>query len=241
MILLDKMLSSFAYPLGLALVGFLLSALAVGVGARRRGMAAMLAIAALLWAASTPIVADGLSASLEHQYPALAIENNPAADVIIVLGGGPDRVYHGLRLFKAGKAPKILLSGGTAFASPGVVSEADAMAEALVSFGVDPAAIILETKSRNTYENAALSKEIWRRERFKSGLLVTSALHVPRALATFHKAGMMVKPAATDAVSGREPLPLFLRMLPSSASLDVTTRALKEWLGLYVYGMRDYV
>ena len=255
MLILDKILASFAYPLGLALTGVLLSLLAMLWGARRRGIAAALICAGLLWAASTPLVADAMVASLERQYPPQTAEQAPAADVIIVLGGGlrpadafnpypdlaegADRVFHALRLHNVGKAPKLLLVGGQAFDGDAAQSEAEAMRQLLAGFGVAPEAMLIESKSRNTFENADFSSEIWRREAFKAGLLVTSALHMPRALAVFRRAGINVYPSATDAISGGPAPPMALRLLPSSTSLDVTTRALKEWIGYYVYSARN--
>ena len=114
------------------------------------------------------------------------------------------------------------------------------MADFLVALGVDRSALIIEPLSRNTHENALACLELWRREGFTSGLLITSALHMPRALATFRKEGMALQPASTDALFGSIDEPLPLSILPDSRSLDQTTRALKEWLGLLVYRYRDW-
>lgn len=255
-ILVDKILSAFAFPLGFVSAGLLVAFLAIWLGARRTGLAAALLLTSTLWVASTPASAWFLLQTLETRHPSLVVEDYKQVDVIIVLGGGirpsnpanpysdlgeaSDRVLHAYRAFKAGKAHRILLSGGSVFDSDAQTTEAGAMAEVLVSLGIDRDVLILETTSRNTYENAAESLVIWHRENFKSGLLITSAAHMPRALAVFRNAGMAVEPASTDAIHGSIDDPLPLSLLPDSESLGRTTKALKEWLGLLLYRWRGW-
>lgn len=101
-----------------------------------------------------------------------------------------------------------------------------------MSWGVDPQAIIVEERSRNTHENAALSAPLLAaKTQIRSfcwwGF---SASHMPRALATFHKAGIAAEPATTDYGGGDLP-PFPLSILPDASSLDATTRAFREWVG----------
>lgn len=252
---MDKVFASFAYPLGLAIGGLLLALLCALLGARRTGIIAAFLLTIMLWAASTPIVARALLSTLEAQYPAHAVEGYGPADVAIVLGGAlrppnhlnpypdlaeaSDRVLHAYRIVKAGRVRKILLSGGNLFGGPGV-SEAETMAEVLMSLGIDREAILIEGESRNTHENAVASFKIWRREGFSSGLLVTSAFHMPRALAVFRKQGLALEPVATDLMAEAEDLPFPLSVLPNADSLAATTKALREWIGLYVYRWRGW-
>jgi uncharacterized SAM-binding protein YcdF (DUF218 family) len=58
--------------------------------------------------------------------------------------------------------------------------------------------VLIESKSRNTFENAVMSKSVAGVEASQPWLLVTSAWHMPRALATFRKAGWNVTPYAVD-------------------------------------------
>ena len=255
-ILFDKSLSVLAFPLGMALSGLLIAALLLGFRLRRAGLSLMAAMAVLLWTASMPVTAQFFLGTLEGQYPARLIETYPHADVVVVLGGGismaddanpypdfgegSDRIVHAFRVLKAGKANKVLLSGGSVFDPDALSSEAHAMAELLVSLGIDRAAILIEGSSRNTYENARNSAAIWKEQGFRSGLLVTSASHMPRALATFRSAGLQLEPASTDANSGGGLPPFPMPYLPDTGSLDFTTKALKEWLGLLVYRWRGW-
>jgi uncharacterized SAM-binding protein YcdF (DUF218 family) len=86
--------------------------------------------------------------------------------------------------------------------------------------GIDPSRVLLETRSRNTYENATCSNEVIKPKRGEHWLLVTSALHMPRSIGSFRKAGFEV-----------EPWPVYdLRLRQFQFNF-----AVREWLGLIVY------
>lgn len=255
-ILLDKVLSTLAFPLGMALSGMLIAAVLLIFRLRRMALVLMLAMLAVLWTASMPITAQFLLGTLERQHPALLIEAYAPVDVVVVLGGGlnmpndanpypdfgegSDRIFHAYRILKAGKARKVLLSGGSVFDPDSHYSEGHAMANLLASLGIDQSLLLIEGSSRNTYENARNSAGLWKEQGFTSGLLVTSASHMPRALATFRKAGLPLEPASTDANHGGSMAPFPLPFLPDAESLGFTTKALKEWLGLLVYRWRGW-
>ena len=76
----------------------------------------------------------------------------------------------------------ILVTGGSAALRSTIGSEASAMNQVLITLGVRRDVILIEDDSRNTHENAVNSKTIWDQQGFTSGLLITSALHMPRAL-----------------------------------------------------------
>lgn len=255
-ILLDKVLSTLAFPLGMALSGMLAAAVLLIFRLRRSALVLMLAMLAVLWTASMPVTAQFLLGTLERQHPAMLVETYPQADVVVVLGGGlsmpddanpypdfgesSDRIFHAYRILKTGKARKVLLSGGSVFDPDAQYSEAHAMADLLASLGIERAVMLIEGASRNTYENARNSAVLWKEQGFASGLLVTSASHMPRALATFRKAGLPLEPTSTDANHGGGSAPFPLPFLPDAESLDFTTKALKEWLGLLVYRWRGW-
>jgi uncharacterized SAM-binding protein YcdF (DUF218 family) len=73
---------------------------------------------------------------------------------------------------------------------------------------------------------------------FNSALLVTSAAHMPRAMATFRRAGVPVIAASADVrvVENSDPFAL----LPDAGALPAVANALKEWTGLLVYRMRGW-
>jgi uncharacterized SAM-binding protein YcdF (DUF218 family) len=212
----------------------------------RRRLAQVLYLFAFLWlyAWSLPVASLWIHAKIEGEYPVSAIEAVPAAQAIVVLGGAiapaqaghsdpnlggaADRVWHAARLYHAGKAPLLVLSGGSDRAVS-MTSEAEAMRLLLRDLGVPDAAIVLEGASRSTEENARYSAALLRQRGIKTVLLVTSALHMKRALRHWAVEGLDVQPVATD-YEGRSGLGWQL-WLPNTGALDASARALKEWIG----------
>ena len=251
---IDNLLSVFIYPLGFSLTAGLVCLIALSWGWRRTGVACLFATLAILWICSTPLFASFALRTLEARYLPVLAEEALQADVAIVLGGGvrpansdnpyydlgesSDRTMEAVRLWRAAKIKKILVTGGGVRWEPGEPTEGDAMTQFLLDLGVPREAILSETRSRNTHENALLSKPVWDQEKFTTGLLVTSALHMPRALAVFTRQGYSVQPASTDAIAGTFPAALPFALLPDVRALDATTSAIKEWLGLIVYRLR---
>ena len=247
-------------PLALALVLWVLVLVLVWRGYRRLGLAVGLLVVLGLWTVATPLVATGLAYPLERRFPAVLADQAPQADAIVLLGGalsgarpperpsfdlgaGADRVWHAAALFKAGRASVVLVSGGNQPGADGMQVEAEAMRSMLLTLGVPPAAIRLEGVSRNTAENAQQSLGLIRAAGAKRVLLVTSAMHMPRALRTFEAAlggsGVAVLPASTDVEALPNSLHPLGRWLPDADSLGMSTAALKEYLGLAVLGLRD--
>ncbi len=72
-------------------------------------------------------------------------------------------------------------------------------------------------------------------------LLVTSALHMRRALVTFQAAGVNTIPAPTDFEVVEREVRTVLDWLPYAGALEGTTRALKEYLGFVVYRLRGWL
>ncbi len=102
------------------------------------------------------------------------------------------RLAEGVRVHRLIPGSRLILSGGRGFAR---VSESEVMAETAVRMGVSRKDIILENKSADTEDQARLVKPIVGKGRL---VLVTSAVHMPRAMALFRKAGMEPVPAPVD-------------------------------------------
>lgn len=236
-------------PLGMALC---LAAVALLLGWRRHLRAAMgLGLMAFvwLWAWSMPVLSHWLAGTVENQYPQVPITATPAAPALVLLGGSvyppsgqnpevdlnsaADRVWHAARLFHAGKAPLLLLSGGSD-PKHQAFSEARAMAIFLTDLGVPAQAMLLEESSRNTRQNAAFSAALLKARGIDRVLLVTSALHMPRAMALFRAQGLQVIPAPTDFEANQELPPGLLAWLPDPPALDASGRAMKEIVGKWV-------
>lgn len=239
----SKLAIALISPLGTALV---VAVLGLVLQRRARSAGTALVGLALAWLGlwSIPAVSEALRERVERPYPPVAAEALPQADAIVLLGGAlappahgrlypdlgsaADRVWHAARVFRAGKAPLLLASGGS---DPEVseVPEARSMAALLVELGVPPGAIVQEDRSRTTGENARFSAPLLRARQVKTILLVTSALHMARAAAEFERVGVKVIPAATDHAQ-RQYSGVQL-WLPDADALDDSARAMKEVVG----------
>jgi uncharacterized SAM-binding protein YcdF (DUF218 family) len=157
------------------------------------------------------------------------------------LSDAADRVLHASRLYRAGKAPVVLISGGGIPWLGSEIPEAGSIQTLLEEWGVPGASIIAEAASRNTYENAVLSKQVLAQHGLQRVLLVTSALHMPRALATFKSAGIDAVPAATDFIVTYKDRRTAIDFLPDAVALSRTTYAIKEYVGYAYYWWKGWI
>lgn len=261
-VFLSKFLPIFVYPLGLAIV-LLLVALSLRQTSRWQSVCVLAALA-ILYIGSISWVAKTLTRSLEWQY--LPLETYPQAEIIVVLGGSTssvqyprqivevngaaDRLLYAAHLYHQGVAPKLLLSSGYITWMSERNAPAEDMAEILKMLGVPEEVLWLETESRNTYENALYTRRILEEQGIDQVILVTSALHMPRSVALFEKQGFEVIPAPVDynitQVSWErlwepDPVVQVFNLLPSVGNLQDTTEALKEYIGIFVYGLRGWL
>jgi uncharacterized SAM-binding protein YcdF (DUF218 family) len=187
---------------------------------------------------------------LEQRFPGPPADM-PAPYGIIVLGGAVDdglSAAHGQvelqeggsRLTEAAllarKYPqaRVFYTGGDAFPMDGDSSEAIYGRELLIELGVDPVRIGIETRSRNTDENARFSAAILDPKPGQVWLVVTSAYHIPRAMGLFRKAGFDARAFPVDYrtyFDDRDYRTLLFRL----TELDLTDLAVHEWVGLTAY------
>lgn len=174
-------------------------------------------------------------------------------DVIVVLGGGIahhgtlrptdelspialERIVCGADLHAKGLAPRLLLSGGDGSIFGSGIEEAAVMKRVALQLGVREEAIQMETRSRNTYENAVLTRQLLGNA---SILLVTSAIHVPRASALFRKQGLDVTPYPCGYLAQDRPWAGWsgdpFDLIPDVKILHLSTEALSEIVGFIVY------
>jgi len=117
----------------------------------------------------------------------LLLVRSPAAkaDVIVVLGGdGPRRAWRAAALYRAGVAPRVLVTGD---------GDCTFIRATMIASGVPAAAITIECASRNTWENAAFSAPMLARMDARSAVLVTSWFHTRRALACFRESSPRIR------------------------------------------------
>lgn len=246
----------FVYPLGLAIALVVFGLICAMFAWKRLSFASLGAATLWLWIASTPVFAGWALGTLERKYPAIPLDSVRPHEVAIVLGGAvgaavpprhsldlmasSDRVLLASRLYRAGKVERILVTGGRLPWLTRQQAEAELIRSLLIEWGVPAEAIEIAADSRNTFENALEIAEIRQQRPFDSALLVTSATHMPRALAVFAKAGIPVSAATTDVRSVDNGDRTILNWLPQADALAATTIAIKEWIGLLVYRQLGY-
>ena len=253
---LSKILPLFVMPIGvtifLALVGlFLLRKGKV----RTAGVFVLLSII-YLWVMATPIVGEGLYRRVESAYPPVLLDQIPESDCLIVLGGaveGPappridiefndavDRVHKAAELYREGKAPYVIVTGGNQPWSRSGKAEAELIQDLLVQWGVPEDVIMLEASSRNTRENALYTKNVVDSIHCEEALLVTSAAHMPRSMAAFRSVGIAVTPVSTDIRVADTQRMTVLDFLPDASALKMSSDAIREMVGQWVYEMKGW-
>lgn len=177
----------------------------------------------------------------------------PAANVagIIVLGGGfegavnlarggyelnasGDRFVETAILARRYPDARIVITGGAGTLTLEGESDADTAPRLLTALGVEPERLVLENRSRNTYENALFTRELLAPRAGETWLLVTSAFHMPRSIGLFRKAGFDVTPWPADyRTAGTEPFgPPKDNVADSLRNFSL---AIREWIGLFAY------
>jgi uncharacterized SAM-binding protein YcdF (DUF218 family) len=257
MFTLKKILGHLLLPLPLCLALALVGCLLLCWSRRQRLGKVLVTIATLTLAMlSFDVTTSRLIGSLERIYPALdpatlahlapqhaATDASYAIRWIVVLGGGHatdanlpalsqvsettrTRLLEGIRFLRALPGSRLIVSGG-AYLDP--VPEAVVMAQVARLYGVDDHELVLESQALDTEEEAALIQPMVGRDRF---VLVTSACHLPRAMALFVKRGMDPLPAPVD-FQDSKPQTLYPRQFfPNTRSLSKAERAIHELLGL---------
>ena len=246
---LSKIFWFFFQPLNLTIFLLLAGLLAAMIGRRRlAATGSVLAFLILALSAWTSLGAMMLN-PLEERFARPPLPER--VDGIVVLGGGfegainlvrggyelnsgGDRMVETAILARRFPTAKVVVSGGTGELFLDGEGDAATAPRLLTALGVTADRLILENKSRNTYENAVFTKELVTPMPGETWLLVTSAFHMPRAKALFDKAGFATIPWPVDyRTTGREGIGLF-RDNPAD-SLQATTMAIREWIGLLAY------
>ncbi|WP_376694393.1 YdcF family protein [Wenzhouxiangella sp. EGI_FJ10409] len=246
-------MSALLYPLGSACVAMLAGLL---FARRRWGRTLVLVGLAWLWLWSMPVFSDLVRWQLERGYADVAVESAPVLPITVVLGGAfstgrgtftypnlnhaADRYWHAARLYAADRTQILILTGGRNPRHPEATTEARAAARLLADMGVPEEGMRLEERARTTRQNAVYVEELLDELQAREFLLVTSALHMPRAEATFQRLGLAPVTVATD-FEVATPFSLGpSRWLPSADALMNSSRAFHEFIGHLVYRLRGW-
>lgn len=260
---LNKIIGFVASPFGVAIAGLVIAVVCASLKRVRwaKWIGGVTVIWLWLWA--TPIMTRFVGAPLEREFlvdgRVPAVESFPKADVIVLLGGSmgreerlspyaemwtsADRVWQAARLWKAGKAPKIIATGNGAEAST---------LGLLLDFGVGKDDITF-MDARNTEEEA---RGIWGLLNVEKGkcenvemrecgngskriLLVTSAWHMKRARMMFEKYAPEIEVICAPAdfeysMAASKPFS-FKEFLPDATVFMVNSVVSHEWLGIFGY------
>lgn len=149
-----------------------------------------------------------------------------------------DRFIQTAELYKTGHIRKIIIAAGDAsILNKKAFREADFARQQLINLGIPPADIFADPDSRNTAENASNAKRIIDSLHFAPPyLLITSALHIPRAKKTFEKAGLQIQafPCAFLATP-IDKYAIAENIIPSGVAIRNWSFFLREIVGQVVY------
>jgi len=211
----------------------------------------------LIGAAAAGLLVFGLSPvanlaiiPLEERFPQSAPPE--AVDGIIILGGAVDtivtstrgqtalttsgeRITVAARLAARHPGARIVHTGGEGLLLASGTSEAEGALPLLLSFGIAEDRLVMEDKSRNTWENAVLTRELLGPQPGQTWLLVTSAYHMPRAMGVFRAAGwdgVTAYPVDFRTRGWQDQSRWFPGVSQGLRRFDI---AVREWIGLLAY------
>lgn len=193
------------------------------------------------------------------EYPGIKESQLKQHDVAIVLGGMSeynndlnvlsirrpgDRIFQAITLYKKGKVKKILISGDSGHLTKRGLHEARQMKEVLVTWGIPETDILTEETSVNTHENARNTVQLLNRSypELKSFVLVTSGIHMRRAMGCFQKEGLKVTPYSTDLYTNQTKNFLWDQyLIPNFGNFGLWKDLFKEIVGYTVYDIAGYI
>lgn len=244
-------------------VGFLIAGLAAGVvllfwpPARRWARGWLVAVAVAYWLLASLPVASLLAWSLAFNYrPIESPRDLHGASAIVLLGGGntlvrgwtsrlyltspwsADRVLEAVRLYHLMGDPWVISSGGITIRDDGQ-SEAESMRDLLIRLGVPATRILLEQRSHNTREEALDVPPILRAHGIDRFALVTSPIHMRRALGAFRATGTHPIPAIAAPRFSLDDE--WWAIVPSKQGMQLGEAVAHEYLGWVYYLARGWL
>jgi uncharacterized SAM-binding protein YcdF (DUF218 family) len=246
----SKLFWAVMAPGNLLLLLLLAGVLWLARSRRRRGLRLIGVVALLLLTVAVIPFGQWMALPLELRFPVPSLPER--IDGIVVLGGGidalvsrahgqtalndaGDRIVQAAVLARRHPEARLVLSGGEGTMMVYGEPEAEYGRALLIELGVATERIALEDRSRNTYENAWFSREVAKPRPGETWVLVTSAMHLPRAVGCFRHAGWEVVPYPVDFRTGPH-LRADFALIEHLGLIDLTS---KEWIGLVAYRLLD--
>lgn len=250
---LSKIAFFVVRPSNLLWISTVVGVILILVGRKRLGLGligASLALQALFFTTPVPSL---LLYPLEQRFQVPDL-SKISPDGIIVLGGAletsifnhhqgsaineaGERMIVGAELARRFPEAKLVFTGGTGALFRGPSREADAASVVWNALGVSKTQLVYENQSRNTWENATLTRQLLKPAPDQTWLLVTSAYHMPRSMGVFEAAGwtnVVAYPVdfRTDGTADRYPAVVFGSLSAGARRVDT---AVREWIGLVAY------
>lgn len=246
MIYLHKVLPVFLSPI-LVVLGLA----AIGVITKRRIW--VVAAMGLLYAASTPLVAERLFARVEQGAERVPPSEVPVANAIVALSAGmrwvktedgfiaewptPSRFLGGVELFVAGRAPYLVYTGGKLPWQQGDETEGEVLKRYAERMQIPAHQILVTERAENTEQEARGVRKLLSAEQNQI-ILVTSAFHMKRARNIFEREGFVVTPFPVNTYVFADNINV-LSFLPNPRALYSTHTALHEILGRTFYAFKN--
>jgi uncharacterized SAM-binding protein YcdF (DUF218 family) len=255
-------LTLLADPTALGWLGVVV--LAVWLARRRQRGPALFAatVAIVVFIGGATDFPGWLLRRMERPWAGKNIEALPACDAIVVLGGGAtpsrfeagrvrftrsmDRIAMGIHLARSNKARVLVIGGGGGELDGVLQCEADLVMERLKFWGVTQSPPEFEIVSlginANTHDEAVKVAALCKDRNWKRVLLVTSAFHMSRAVATFQTAGVNVEPVPCNFLTslsvdpGRQGV-----FLPTGAGGEKMMTVIHEKGGWWIYKRRGWI
>lgn len=249
MFILSKLFSTLVQPGNALLLLLCLGLVLIAAGRRRIGLGFAGAAAALLVAIAVLPVGTVALAPLEDRFPqpqALPERVNgiivlgglfepdlSAARGTAAINGSVERMLAFAALAERYPEATLVFTGGSGSVFLQEFKEAAVARDVSARFGLAGRDVIWESGSRNTHENAVLSKALVRPDQAGTWILVTSAWHMPRAVGTFRTVGWPVLAYPTDySTAGDDRWTMGFDL---DDGLTLLTVAVHEWVGLVAY------
>jgi uncharacterized SAM-binding protein YcdF (DUF218 family) len=186
---------------------------------------------------------------LAYESPQVKLKNT--YQWCVILGGGmmragvgyrtgetADRFIQPLLLYKKGMVKKLLITGGNVNIKGLKIDdtqESKKVKEVLIAMGVAEKDIYLEENARNTHENATYTKKMLAPYLAEEMVLVTSAMHMPRAKACYIKEGFRVVVYPADIKKKDTPSGILDLVIPQERNLSKFTELIREMAGFVIY------
>lgn len=161
-------------------------------------------------------------------------------DGSLSFGESADRLTEGLVQYRKGRIRKIIISGGSGSLLNDTRESNLAKAFLTENCAIPDSVVLIDTVSRNTYENAMESKKIMNANRLKSAILITSAWHMRRAEGCFKKVGLDVDIHPIDRMHHSQEFSPSDLIIPDTGNIVRWENLMHEVAGVIIYKLQGY-